>query len=524
MRGKFMGSAILAFDLGTTSTKAAVVDPKGNILGTSNYAYETSYPRSTWAEQDPLDWWTGLCKLTPEVLTKSRLSAEEIACVVLSGKMLGLIPVQTNGQPARRHTFIFADARSITEASEFLRDFGHERFYSITGGSQVPAIYPLFKILWLRNHEPEVYEASAKFLQAKTFILHRLTGNYVIDYSDASQTGMFDLKKLDWSKEILDAASMTIDKLPEVRSSIDIAGHVTKEAARETSLGHGTPVVVGGGDVLCACAGAGVVEKGLFYIYVGSAAWCGTVTPSPALDFEARQLCLAHIVPGEYAPHHTMYNGANCEQWIRETVFRPESQAGTSAELYQAIETRVRSVPPGSKNLLFLPYMRGGDPPFFDPSARGAFIGLDMGPDERHMYRSVLEGVAYQLRMILDVFRQQKLSIEQIRLIGGGAESALWRQILADIFQRELIIPDAVREAGCLGAAMAGGVGVGMFRDFSEANGMIRLRETVQPRPEHAEVYNRLYEIFQGAYPALRDSFRKVSTLEESQSVAGSGS
>jgi xylulokinase len=297
---------------------------------------------------------------------------------------------------------------------------------------------------------------------------------------------MFDLNNLCWSKEIIEAADISLERLPETRSSTELAGYISQEAAQETSLKAGTPVIMGGGDVLCACAGAGVVEEGQFYVHAGSAAWCGTVTARPSLDFKSRQLCLAHVVPGAYAPHHTMYNGGNCEQWIRDSAFNLESSASEAASMnvHNIIESKVRLTPPGSQNLIFLPYMRGGDPPFFDPDARGAFIGLDMGHTKEHLYRAVLEGVAFQLKMILDVFLEHGHEIKEIRFVGGGAENSLWGQIIADVFQREILVPEAPREAGCMGAAMAGGVGIGMFSDLSEAAKMIRIRDTVQPRPE----------------------------------------
>ena len=511
-----MTSYILSFDLGTTSTKAVIVCREGGILGSATYTYDTYYPRANWAEQNPLDWWKAVCVVTQEVLSQSRISSAAIACVVFSGKMLGLIPVDEDGGLVRSRTFIFTDARSAPQASGFLSKFGHKRFYDITGGSQIPALYPLFKIKWLQEHEPEVFKAANKFFQAKGYILHRLTGNFVTDYSDASQTGMFDLSRLCWSKEILYAAGLSEEKLPEVRPSIEVAGYITKEAAEETSLQTKTPVVLGGGDVLCACAGAGVVEAGKFYIYIGSAGWCGTVTKRPSLDFESRQLCLAHIVPGAYAPHHTMYNGGNCEQWIRESAFRLEHHAAKMIDLsiYDIMEMKATSTPPGSNNLLFLPYLRGGDPPFFDPDARGAFVGLNMNHNERHMYRAVLEGVAFQLRMMYDVFLSQDHEIKDIRLIGGGAESRFWRQIIADVFQREMQIPEAVRAAGCLGAAMAGGIAVGMFKNFSEAKEMVRMRDLVIPRKEYADLYDQLYDVFRGLYPALKDSFARLATFE----------
>ncbi|UCF92044.1 MAG: FGGY-family carbohydrate kinase [Desulfobacterales bacterium] len=511
-----MADDILSIDLGTTSTKVVIIDRNGKVLGAANAAYETQYTHTGWAEQNPLDWWQAMCRLVPQVLAQCRISAKSLACVVFSGKTLGLTMVDADGNLARAQNLIYQDTRSVEQAARFLEHFGHERFYSITGGGHTPAIYPVFKMIWLKENEPEIYQATRWFLQAKSFIIHRLTGNFVSDYSDASQTGMLDLKKKAWSSEILDAAELPIDRLPKIRHATDIVGHISRDAARQTSLMEGTPVTNGGGDVLCACAGAGVIEEGIFYINIGSAGWWGTATAEPLLNFKARQLCLAHIVPNTYAPHLTMYNGANCEQWIRQIAFRRESEQAENdaANIYEIIQGQAAKIPPGSQQLIFLPYLTGAGAPIFSPDARGAFVGLSMQHDRRHLYRAALEGVSFQLRRIYEVFVGQELNIQEIRIIGGGAESPLWRQILADTLQRELTVPESLREASCLGAAMAGGIGIGMFSDFAEAKKtMIRIRETVRPKPENAEVYDRIYQIYKQSYESLADVYARLRRL-----------
>jgi len=511
-----MADYILSIDLGTTSTKVAIIDRHGKVLGAVNAAYETFYAYAGWAEQKPSDWWQAICRLVPEVLDECRVSAQKLACVVFSGKTLGITMVGSDGKLVRTRNLIYQDSRSVKQAAEFLDKFGHERFYAITGGGQTPAIYPIFKMMWLKENEPDVYKATAWFLSAKSFVIHRLTDNFVIDHSDASQTGMLDLKKKFWSAEILDAAELPLDCLPEIRNATDVVGHVSKEAARQTSIMEGTPVVNGGGDVLCACAGAGVIEAGIFYINIGSAGWWGTVTAEPLLDFSARQLCLVHIVPDTYAPHLTMYNGANCEQWIRKIAFRHKNDQrwNKSTNIYEAIQSEVEIIAPGSQNLIFLPHLTGAGAPIYNPDAKGVFIGLSMAHDQRHLYRAVLEGVAFQLRRIYEVFQRQGHTFDQIRIIGGGAESLLWRQILADTLQQELTVPESLREASCVGAAMAGGVGIGMFSDFAEAQkAMTRIRQTVRPHPQNAEIYEKTYQVYKRSYDALINVFEGLKQL-----------
>ena len=501
-----MAAHILAVDVGTTSTKLALFDQEGRARVALSRSYETHHGPDGHAEQDPLDWWRALCDLVPEALARANLASAEIACITFSGKTLEVVPVDGAGNLVRARSLTYQDTRSTREASRFLRDFGHRAFYSITGGGHTPAIYPLFKILWLKANEPEVYRQTDKFLPAKSFIIHKLTDRFATDYSEASQSGLLDLARMDWSSDLLEAAGIPIAKLAPLRPSSAVVGGVTPDAARQTGLLRGTPVVNGGGDLLCACASAGVSEPGSFYINLGSSGWWGTVTAAPRLHFESRLLCLVHIVPGLYAPHLTMYNGTNCEAWIRRLVFRHEAaRLPTTGELFDHIGTRAGEVPPGAGDLIFLPYLTGAGAPLYDPRMRAVFVGLSEQHDERHLYRSVLEGVAYQLRWIYDTFVGQGHDVREIRLVGGGAESRLWRQILADVLQRELLVPRDPRAASCIGAALAGAVALGMFADIPAAQARFTRAQTrVVPNPERAETYDRLYGRFTNAYRALQ--------------------
>lgn len=501
-----MAPHILAVDVGTTSTKLALFDQGGVARVTFSRSYQTHYGPNGHAEQNPLDWWQALCDLVPEAFARANLASTEIECVAFSGKTLEVVPVDGAGNLVRARSLTYQDTRSTREASQFLREFGHRAFYSITGGGHTPAIYPLFKILWLKANEPEVFHQTDKFLPAKSFIIHKLTNRFATDYSEASQTGILDLARMDWSSDLLEAAGIPVGKLAPLHPSTAVVGGVTEDAARQTGLRQGTPVVNGGGDLLCACAGAGVNKPGSFYINLGSSGWWGTTTAAPMLHFESRLLCLVHIVPGLYAPHLTMYNGTNCEAWIRRLVFRHEAERlPATGELHDYVGTKAEEVPPGAGDLIFLPYLTGAGAPLYDPHMRAVFVGLSGQHDERHLYRSVLEGVAYQLRTIYDTLVSQGYDVREVRLVGGGAESHLWRQILADVLQLELLVPHNPRGASCVGAALTGAVAVGMFADIPSAQARFTRAQTrVIPRAASADTYDRLYDRFKKAYRALK--------------------
>lgn len=504
--------AIIAHDLGTTGNKASLYDNDGLLLATSFVSYETRYPYPGWAEQDPSAWWAATCRATMALMDKSRTMPADVACLVFSGQMQGCLPVDRSGIPLR-NSMIWADTRSSAQAEGVIRVLGEERVYAITGHRASPS-YSLAKLLWIRDNEPGVYKDTYKILQAKDYVVHRLTGRFATDHSDASGTGMFDLERLDWSQEIL--AAMKIDEtlLPESHLSTDVVGAVTSTAAAETGLAPGTPVVIGGGDGACAAAGAGVVRAGVAYGYIGSSAWIGMATSQPLFDPNRRTVTFAHVVPGLYAPTGTMQAAGISYEWARQCIYDldPTSESLGSDGSYEAMDRLAESTPAAADGLLFLPYLLGERSPRWNALARGAFVGISINHSRAHMLRAVLEGVALNLRVILDAFEEQGPDIDAVRLIGGGARSALWRQIIADVFGRPVLRLDLPSEATSFGAAIAGGVGVGLFKDFSIAE-VVNV-EKCSPSSIGEDVYRRPYEIFNLAYEALKPIFDALASAD----------
>lgn len=506
-----MRRLILAHDLGTTGNKATLFSEDGTLLAGVCSEYETRYPQVNWAEQNPADWWRASGESTRRLLQQAKASARDIAVVSFSGQMMGCLPVDAAGRPLRQ-AIIWADQRGEQEAARVRERVGEEAVYRLTG-HRISPTYSLAKILWVRHHEPEVFRQIHKVLHAKDYVIRRLTGSFVTDYSDASGMNLFDLRARRWAASILDAVDLPAEILPDLHRSTDIVGEVRGEVAEEAGLLAGTPVVVGGGDGPCAAVGAGVVREGAAYNYVGSSSWIALASPSPIYDPERRTFNFHHLDPEMIMPTGTMQTAGGSYQWFRNQFGGVEMQeaAATGVDPYEILDREAESIPPGAEQLIYLPYLMGERAPHWNPRARGAFVGLTMTHTRAHLARAVLEGVAFNLRIILDAFRRQGAQIEQMRLIGGGAKGRLWRQILADVYGLPVLRLKLLEEATSLGAAVAGGVGVGLFKDFAVAEQLVEIVEVQSPDPATHARYEQLYPTFCASYDALVPVFEKLA-------------
>ncbi len=494
---------ILAHDLGTTGNKATLFDEQGRMCASAFSGYEVQRPEPTWAEQNPADWWRAVAETTRALLAKTEVQPDEIAAVGFSGQMMGCLPVDAEGR-ALRPCIIWADQRGVEQAQALARTLGEEKVYRITG-HRISPTYSASKIMWVRDHEPEVFARAHKFLHVKDYIAQRMTGAFVTDRSDASGMNLYDLERGVWSDEILNAIGLDPARLPELHNSTDVIGEITRSAAEELGLAAGTPVVIGGGDGASAAVGAGAVVEGPAYNYIGSSSWISFAAPRPIYDPGRRIFNWAHMVPGMFAPCGTMQAAGGSYQWLRRQICWSESrEADESGEdVYELMNRRAAESVPGAHGLLFLPYLQGERSPHWNPKARGGFVGLQVTHTRADLVRAVLEGISLNLRTILQSFLDADARIDEVILIGGGAKGALWRQILADVFGRPTLRPRLLEEATSLGAAVAAGIGVGLYRDFSIVKECTEIVDRHAPDPEAHALYNRLYPIFTRAYDVL---------------------
>jgi xylulokinase len=498
-----MKNYVLAHDLGTTGNKATLYDREGSLVGSAFYGYETEYAQTSWAEQDPEDWWNAVCASTHKLLGQTRVRPDEVACVVFSGQMMGCVPLDRQARPLRK-AIIWADQRSVEQEQWVGERISPEEVYRITG-HRLSASYSLSKILWLRDHQPEIYQAAYKYLHAKDTIVAQLTGVFVTDLSDASGMNLYDLQAGTWSERIVEAAELNPAQLPDVRQSIDVVGEILPEVADEAGVAAGTPVVIGGGDGPCAAAGAGVVSEGTAYNYVGSSSWIALATEKPIYDPDLKTFTFGHVVPGMFMPTGTMQAAGASYQWARDQLCPVEAEAAESLGVspYELMNLGAANSPVGANGLIFLPYLLGERSPRWNPRARGGFIGLTIRHTHADMIRAVLEGVTMNLRVILDAFTSQGAQIEAMRLIGGGARGRFWNQMMADVYGMPVHRLAILEEATSMGAALTGGVGVGLYPDFSMIKTMNQVDEVIEPDPDAQATYEATKPIFEAAYQTL---------------------
>ncbi len=504
-----MTKYIIAHDLGTSGNKATLFDLDGNLLCRVTCAYPTFYPKEGWVEQCPDDWWRAVCCSTKNLLEKSTASAKEVACVCFSGQMMGCLLVDADGTPLH-NMMIWADTRSTEQELAMLREIDLQKGYQITG-HRLSASYSAAKLLWIKDNEPGIYARAAKMLQAKDYIIMKLTGKAVTEFSDASGTNLLDIKKKEWSQELLDVFHINKNLLPDLYQSTDVAGGITASAAALCGLQEGTPVVIGGGDGSCACVGAGVVEEGKTYSVLGSSSWISTAKREPDFDPHMRTFNWIHLNPDLYTPCGTMQSAGYSVSWYRDVFGNQEAEKAKKegVNVYHLLDAQVEKSPPGANGVMFLPYLLGERSPHWNHTARGAFVGMGISTKKSDIVRSVLEGVGFNLRSILEIL-EQGMDIQEITVIGGGAKGDVWIQILSDIWEKPLAVPSNVEEATSMGAAICGGIGVGIFQDFLVADNFNKAAKYFKPQTKNKKVYQEMYSTFCKTYERLVPTYHEL--------------
>lgn len=497
-----MKRLILAHDLGTTGNKAVLVDEGGQLVDTAFASYRTAHPAPLAAEQNPADWWRTVVRCTRILLRADESRRSRLVAVGFSGHMNGVVLVDGEGNPLRP-ALIHADIRAQQQCEQLRLRMGEERYYAITGNRIAP-FYSLPRLMMLVEREPEIMEQARWMVQCKDYCVGRLTGRWgITDPSDASLTGVYDINRLRWSDEVIEASGIPARLLPEVLPSTEVVGQVSCEAARATGLPEGLPVVLGAGDGACATVGAGVVELGESYTYVGGTAWTSCLrerfTPDPAM----RLTTLMAAQPRRRVQFGTVQSAGSAWDWFVRLFGRG---LGTAR-----LQEEARSVPPGSGGLVFLPYLSGERAPIWNPRAKGVFFGLQAHHTRAHLARAVLEGVAMALDSILQVMREYGAIAEGVRVVGGGTRSDLWMQILSDVYGCPVEIPRHAEASTAMGAAVIAGVGVGLYESFAVAKRIATVERRLLPEEGHrllyAEMktrYRQLYEKVQGLFATSR--------------------
>lgn len=494
---------LLAHDLGTSGNKASLFRTDGTLVASVLKDYPTHYPQRGWAEQDPADWWSAVSSASREVV--AGIDPQQIAAISFSAHMMGCLCLDKSGQPLHR-SIIWSDGRATAEAEYIVSQVGLAHSYQIVG-QQVNANYTLAKLLWLKKHQPEIYENAAYVVQCKDYIAYRMSGVIATDHTDAAYTQTYDLKTGTYSNEMLAAAGIRKDILPRIVTSDTVLGPLLPAAAAECGLLAGTPVVMGAGDGSAATIGAGCVQEGQAYLCLGSSSWLMATSDRFLFDPQMRTQTEPHVVPGKFAYGGTMQTGGLSYEWAKDNL--------TSAEFsYRDLEILLQQSQPGAKGCMFLPYLMGERCPWWDPHANGSFLGLRLNTSKADMLRAVLEGVAMNLNVIWNVVKQS-IRPDVMYVIGGGGLGDTFMQIFADVFQVPVAVLANTRECNAMGAAVIAGMGAGLFnRDYSITEQFICVEKRFQPDPQLTPMYEQKQQLFEEAYHLLSPLDRKISMLQ----------
>jgi xylulokinase len=507
-----MATYLLGIDVGTSGSKAILIDSDGAVKASATTEYPLYTPRPLWAEQNPSDWWAATVTSIRQVLEKGGVDAASVAGVGLTGQMHGLVLLDAAGE-VLRPCIMWNDQRTAAQCAAITEKVGLENVLRLTGNPILPG-FTAPKIVWVRENEPQVYAKAAKVLLPKDYVRYRLTGGFFGEVSDASGTSMFDVGQRRWSDEMLQALEVPREWLPEVTESPEASARISGEAAAASGLLEGTPVVGGGGDQAAQAVGTGIIAEGVVSATLGTSGVVFAASDSYRVEPEGRLHAFCHAVPGMWHLMGVMLSAAGSFRWYRDTLGREEiAQAQeTGRDSYDVLTEAAAEVAPGCEGLIFLPYLTGERTPYPDPNARGVFFGLTLRHGKPHMTRAVLEGVAYGLLDSLELMRALGLSIEQVRASGGGARSALWRQILADVFDTEIVTVN-VTEGAAYGAALLAGVGAEVYPDVSAAcEAAIQLTGQTEPGPA-VPIYADYYPHYRALYPALAPGFSAIAEV-----------
>jgi xylulokinase len=502
---------IIAYDLGTGGNKASLFDADGSCLAFAFVPYQTFYPDTGWHEQRPQDWWQAVVASTRELLAKAPGAAADIGCLAISGQSLGVVPVDDAGRLLREKTPIWSDTRSTRQTAAFFEKVDREGWYLATGNGFPAECYAVFKIMWYRDNEPEMFSRIETVLGSKDYINLRLTGRSCTDFSYASGSGVYSL--LDWaySQGFLKASGLPREIFPEIVPSTRILGTLTEEAASALGLSRSVQVACGGVDNSCMALGARNTQEGRVYTSLGSSSWIAVSSRKPVIDFRDKPYVFTHVVPELFTSAVSIFSGGNSLRWIRDNVFCAGEAQGRDP--YEAMSELAASSPPGAHKLLFNPSLAGGGLQEPSPHIRGCFAGLDLRHTRADLVRAGMEGIAMNLGAVLGVLRRCVPLAGEMLMVGGGSKSPLWRQIFADVYGMNIVKTSIDQEAASLGAAALAAVGAGLWPDFSPVDAVHRVTSVQKPDQKNVAVYRKLmpaFEHLRQSQAALGDLLRRI--------------
>ena len=501
-----METFYLAIDVGTGSVRAALVDARGAIRSLAAREHEQIVPRYGWSEQRPADWWTGAVHAIREVLDSVPNAAAHIAAVCACGQMHGTVLIDADGEVTRETAPLWNDKRALAQVETFRSRYDASSYLAATANPATPA-WPGFKLQWIKEHEPDAYERASTVFMPKDYVNFRLTGERACDWSDASTSFLMDPVTRTWSRKMLDALDLDGRKLPAIRSPLDLLGSVTKDAAAETGLREGTPVLVGGADYPVSVLGSGVCAPGVASDITGTSSIITVIADTPMLHPEVSNLATCE---GRWGRFMLLDSGGDAMRWARR-AFHENSLS------YDAVAQKAASAPVGSEGLFFLPYLTGerlGE----HSNSRAQFFGIAAKHGLAHLHRAVLEGVAFGVRRHIALLQSPAAPIDRLVAASGGAKAALWLDIKASMYRTPILVPAEV-ECGVMGCAILAATAHGQFSNLGDAvKAFVHFEREVQPDPHASDVYDRMMPIFERLYlhsQQFYDDLDRLSTDNE---------
>ncbi len=492
---------ILGIDVGTSGTKSALFDISGKVIASAFAEYPLYQPSNGWAEQNPEDWWRAVCETLSE-LTK-KVSSDKIAGIGLTGQMHGLVMLDGGGA-VLRNSIIWCDTRTAAQCEEIESIIGRDRLVEITANPALPG-FTASKIMWVKKHEPEIFEKCRHILLPKDYIRYKLTGEFATDVSDAGGMQLLDIGKRCWSDEVLSALGIDKDMLAKVYESPEITGMVSDEAAKITGVMCGTPVVAGAGDNAAAAVGMGVYADGKAFTTVGTSGVVFAHTSEPVIDKKGRVHTFCCAVPGAWHVMGVTQAAGLSLNWFKNNLAKDIS--------YKELDDLCEKLPTGSDKLIYLPYLMGERTPVLDANARGVFFGLSAMHTLAHMARAVMEGVSYSLNNCLDVLKEMNIDVSDMAICGGGGKSKLWRQMISDVYGLDLKTPEN-DEGPAFGAALLAGVGTGIYDSVADAcDKTIKMKDKTSTDIKNHEEYEKYYNIYCQLYTDLKERFSMLGNL-----------
>lgn len=501
---------ILAHDLGTSGDKACLFDTEGNFLAEAYHTYPTYYPAEGYFEHNPRTWWEAVKNSSREVVQNAKASAEEVKAISFSSHGMGAIPVDKGGQLLVDRVMIWNDARSTKEAAHILEKAGEREHYEKTGNSFDLALYPAAKLLWIKRNMPDIYKKAYKFLSTKEYLIQKMTGviKYT-DYGEAGMSGLFNLHTHQWDPELLKISEVDEEKLLIPVDGTQVMGELLPEAAEEMGLKKGTPVVLGSWDNYACATGAGV-RSGSMAVCLGTAGWLGVNHNKPIMTPE-NMTNVVYVGNDTYFTSIHSHSAGASYDWVIDKLC---SYLKGKAHPLDYAEELAAAVPAGSDKLFFLPSMFSGNTFYSSSALCGSMVGMKVMQDNGHVIRAAMEGVGYDLMMGADLFRAEGAMPEQCNLIGGGAHSRLWGQIIADMFEARMMRPKNLQYIGALGAALLAGVGTGLIKDFQMAAEITRSDNVSVPNLQETEIYRKLLPVYKRFYEQLLPVYKELQTIK----------